>query len=62
MVVSYGTIRQWAGSSGLIMLGAFVPSSHARPTFGTWELSVHDFLRHGYGVVVQSKRGQAPCV
>jgi putative transposase len=35
IVVSYETICRWAGSSGLIMLGAFVASRHARPTFGT---------------------------
>jgi hypothetical protein len=52
----------WAGSSGLIMLGAFAATRHAQLTFGTWRLSVHDFLRRGYDVVVQSNRGQAPCV
>jgi putative transposase len=35
VVVSYETIRQWAGSSVLIMLGAFVASRHARPIFGS---------------------------
>lgn len=35
IVVSYETIRWWAGSSGLIMLGASVASRHARLTFGT---------------------------
>lgn len=42
--------------------GPFVTSSQAQLTFGTWQFSVHDFMRRGYGVVVQSNRGRAPCV
>jgi hypothetical protein len=62
IVVFYETIHRRAGSSGAIMLGAFVASRHARMTFGTGRFSVHDFLRRGHGVVVQNNRGQAPCV
>jgi transposase-like protein len=35
IVVSYETIRRWAGNWSLIVLGAFVASRHVRLTVGT---------------------------
>ena len=62
MIVSYETIHRWAGNSGPDLAGHLRRKQPRSTDIWHLELSVHNFLRRGYGIVAQDNRGQTPCV